>query len=177
MSCPTVACICMQTIFSCIGLYILLLTIKPCRQTMMHYLTGFQPTSYSLTVISASVSLCLERGIPPCMPITLLVNSQPLERVYSYKHLGIQLTSDLSWSAHIPTLCSKARQQIGMLYHKVYRYSDVKRIYVAFIRPNLEYATAVWDPHLFKDIQKLSILHAGSVPKDGMMPIVTCCTP
>ena len=111
------------------------------------------------------------------MPITLLVNSQPLERVYSYKHLGIQLTSDLSWSAHISTLCSKARQQIGMLYHKVYRYSDVKRIYVAFIRPNLEYATAVWDPHLFKDIQKLSILHAGSVPKDGMMPIVTCCTP
>ena len=66
MSCPTAACICMQTIFSCIGLYILILTIKPCRLTLMHYLTGFQPTSYSLTVISASVCLCLKRGISPC---------------------------------------------------------------------------------------------------------------
>jgi len=45
---------------------LLLLTIKLCRQTLMHYLTGFQPTSYSLTVISASVWLCLERGIPSC---------------------------------------------------------------------------------------------------------------
>ena len=71
------------------------------------------------------------------------------------KHL---LTSDLSWSAHISTLCSKARQQIGLLYRKFYRYSDVdtlKQLYVAFICPHLEYATAVWDPHLSKDKQEL----------------------
>ena len=45
-----------------------------------------------------------------------------------------------------------------MLYPKFYRYSDMetlKQLYVAFIHPNLEYATAVWDPHLSKDVQKL----------------------
>ena len=92
------------------------------------------------------------------MPTKLLINSEPLERVYSYKYLGIQLASDLSWSAHISTLCSKARQQLGMLYQKFYRYSDVdtlKQLQVAFIRPHLEYATAVWDPHLSKDILEL----------------------
>jgi len=39
---------------------------------------------------------------------------------------------------------------------------------VAFICPNLEYATAVWDPNLFKGIQKLqSVQRFGcrSVPK------------
>ena len=41
-------------------------TIKPCSLTDIDALTEFQPTSYSLTVISASVYLCLERGIPPC---------------------------------------------------------------------------------------------------------------
>ena len=90
------------------------------------------------------------------MPTVLLISGQPLERVYSYKYLGILLTSDLSWSAHISTICSKARQQIGMLYHKFYRYSDVdtlKQLCVAFIRPHLEYATAVWD--LSKDKQEL----------------------
>ena len=53
-------------------------------------------------------------------------------------------------------------------------------LYVAFVHPNLECATAVWDPHLSKEIQNLnlfSILHVGSVPKDGTMPIVTFCTP
>ena len=71
---------------------------------------------------------------------------------------GKMFASDLSWSAHISTLRSKARQQIGLLYRKFYRYSDVdtlKQLYVAFIRPHLEYATAVWDPHLLKDTQEL----------------------
>ena len=45
----------------------------------------------------------------------------------------------------------------------------LKRLYVAFIHPNLEYATAVWDPYLSN---LCSVLHAGSVPKDGMMPIL-----
>jgi len=55
----------------------------------------------------------------------------------------------------------------------------LKQLYVAFIQPNLEYATAVWDPHLSKDknLNLFSVLHAGHIPKDGMMPIVTCCTP
>ena len=51
----------------------------------------------------------------------------------------------------------------------------LKGLYVAFNHPNLKYATAVWDPHLSKDIQNLnlfSVLHVGSVPKDGTMPIV-----
>jgi len=65
MSCPIAACICIQMIFFCIGLYIFLQTIKPCKLTLMHYLILFQPTSYSLTVISATVRLCPERGIPP----------------------------------------------------------------------------------------------------------------
>ena len=71
---------------------------------------------------------------------------------------GKMFASDLSWSAHISTLCSKAQQQIGLLYCKFYRYSDVdtlKQLYVAFIRPHLEDATAVWNPHLSKDMQEL----------------------
>ena len=77
----------------------------------------------------------------------LLISGQPLERVYSYKYLGILLTSGQHTYLHL-----------GLLYHKFYRYSDVdtpKQLYVAFIRPHLEYATAVWDPHLSKDIQEL----------------------
>ena len=51
-----------------------------------------------------------------------------------------------------------------MLYHKFFfRYSDLdtlKQIYVAFIHPNLEYATTVWNPNLSKYILELeSVQH------------------
>jgi len=82
------------------------------------------------------------------MPITLLVNGQPLEKVYSYNYLGLLLTSDLSCSTHIYTLF-QSQTAIGMLYRKFCRYSDMEtltHLYVAFIHPNLECATAVWNP-------------------------------
>ena len=38
----------------------------------------------------------VSRKWDPTMPITLPVNGQPLETVYSYKYLGLLLTSNLS---------------------------------------------------------------------------------
>ena len=74
------------------------------------------------------------------------------------------------------TLCSKARPQIGMLSCKFYRYSD----YMWHSSVPIFHATAVWDPDLFKaykNFDLFSILDVDLYPKDGMMPIVTCCTP
>ena len=53
--------------------------------------------------------MLVSRKRDPTMPITLLVNGQPLERVYSYKYLGLLPTSKLSCTAHMSTICSKAR--------------------------------------------------------------------
>ncbi|KAI5090308.1 gastrula zinc finger protein XlCGF28.1-like [Silurus meridionalis] len=38
----------------------------------------------------------------------------PVERVESFRYLGVHITQDLSWSCHINTLVKKARQR---LYH------------------------------------------------------------
>ena len=54
----------------------------------------------------------------------------------------------------------------------------LKQLYVAFICPHLEYETAVWDPHLSKDIQELyNVSHVGSVQKVGVMLAVISCIP
>ena len=84
----------------------------------------------------------------PSPPIYL--NGVVLSRVTTYKYLGV-ISHNLSWKPHIlTTICNKTRRLIGMiLYRKFYGYSNpvtLLKLYLAIIRPNLEYASSVWDP-------------------------------
>ena len=51
----------------------------------------------------------------------LQVNGVTMERVDSYKYLGVWITSNLSWNKHISEVCRKARQKVGILYRKCYK--------------------------------------------------------
>ena len=87
-----------------------------------------------------------------------VLNGRPLEQVETFKYLGIFLSSDLSWSAHIESICTKARKLIGLLYRRFYGNVDdhsLLELYSVLVRPHLEYAAPVWDPHLTKDTNKL----------------------
>ena len=86
--------------------------------------------------------------------VSLTIGGDILERVDNFKYLGITIKSDLSWTTHIQNICGKARRLLGLLYRKYYCYSNYQtllRLYVALVRPHLEYACEVWDPHLTKE--------------------------
>jgi hypothetical protein len=100
-------------------------------------------------------SLLISRKKQPIEAPVINVKGQPLERVTTYNYLGILITSDLTWSSHIQAITTKARKQMGMLYRRFYNNSQpstLKALYVALIRPHLEYGVPVWDPYLKKDI-------------------------
>ena len=64
-----------------------------------------------------------------------------------------------------------------MLYRKILQYSHtVKAIIIkALIRPYLEYASVIWDPHLVKGIvaiKNVQILHCRSTPSSGSLVMV-----
>ncbi|KAK3507148.1 hypothetical protein QTP70_008622 [Hemibagrus guttatus] len=40
---------------------------------------------------------------------TSVINESPVERVDSFRYLGVHITQDLSWSCHINTVVKKAR--------------------------------------------------------------------
>ena len=88
-----------------------------------------------------------------------MLNDQQLEIVQQYKYLGLLLvSSNLSWTPHIRSICNKARRILGLIYRKFSRNTDcfvTLRLYLALVRPHLEYAVQVWNPHLVMDKNRL----------------------
>ena len=55
-------------------------------------------------------------------------------------------------------MCMKARKILGLLYRRFYSNSDgstLLQLYLSLVRPHLEYASPVWNPHMHKDIKLL----------------------
>ena len=88
-------------------------------------------------------------------PASLTLQGNHLERVECFKYLGLLLTSDLSWSTHVDSICSKARKLLGLLYRKYAEPQILLQLYVSLVRPHLEYASPVWNPYLQKNINTL----------------------
>ena len=51
-------------------------------------------------------------------------DSHALNKRDHYKYLGVNFSSDLTWSYHINTICKKTRKLIGLLYRNFYQFSN-----------------------------------------------------
>ena len=81
----------------------------------------------------------------------IVLDDNDIERVTQAKVLGVTLSSDLSWNAHVDTIVSKARKRVFTIYQLKragIRQCDLLRVYVSVIRPVLEYACPVWHTSL-----------------------------
>lgn len=61
----------------------------------------------------------------------------------------MHLTSSLGWATHIDTICSEACRTLGYLRRNLNLASPKikkKLAYLTFVRPKLEYASAIWHP-------------------------------
>ena len=83
-------------------------------------------------------------SLPPVQISNIL-----LDRVYSYKYLGLSFQPNLSWSSHIHNIRMKARKRLGLIYRHFYHHcpsSTLLTLYKMLVRPILEYGAAIWDP-------------------------------
>jgi hypothetical protein len=85
------------------------------------------------------------------------VHGHTLEVVDSCKYLGVTISKDLSWNNHIEAVTSKANKSLAFLRRNLKISSPALKstAFKALIRPHLEYASTVWDPHTIKNISKL----------------------
>jgi hypothetical protein len=71
--------------------------------------------------------------------------------------LGVTITDKVNWSQHIDSITNKANRTLGFLRRnlKISSISINKQAYKTLVRPLVEYASPVWDPHHQTDIRKL----------------------
>ena len=81
------------------------------------------------------------------------IHETRIERVETFKLLGIIFSSDLTWKAHTEYMLAKASKRIFVVYKLVkagINVNDVISIYCSLIRSILEYACPVWHCGLTK---------------------------
>ena len=84
-----------------------------------------------------------------------------LKEAKTQKYLGVYLSSDMRWTAHIDHIVNKANRTIGFLTRNLHRCpSKVKyTAYVTIARPILDYCDTVWDTEILRDVLKLEKLN------------------
>ena len=80
-----------------------------------------------------------------------------LSKVASHAYLRVKLDSKLSWAKHITKITSKSSKVLGMVKRTLGpRKAEVKdTAYNMQVRPKLEYASPIWNPHTSPQINHL----------------------
>ena len=80
-----------------------------------------------------------------------------LRPVEQLKDLGVVVSSDLSWSAHVNAMANKARKKAGWVLSVFHTRSPtiMLTLYKSMVRSLLEYCCPVWNPQKLSDVKEL----------------------
>lgn len=86
----------------------------------------------------------------------------PLETSKCERDLGVLISSDLKMTPQCTKAAAKANGKLGLMLRTFVSRDPLlwKSLYITFIRPFLEFAVAVWNPHLARDIKILEKVQA-----------------
>ena len=112
---------CLQTIYYCIKSSIATTYDFQALQEDVNSLTKWIGDHNLSLNVRKCKSLLVSRKHTFLSGQSVQIGDEPLEKVQSYKYLGVVINSNLTWSDHISRLCSKAKQQLGLLYRQFYK--------------------------------------------------------
>ena len=100
-----------------------------------------------------------------------------IQQTREERDLGITFTNDFKFSKHINLSIRKANKMLGIVYRSFQHLTPTifRMLYVSLVRPHLDYASVVWNPHLLKDIRALEAVQRRAtrmVPQFGTMTYV-----
>ena len=87
----------------------------------------------------------------------IIFHSQEPEHVFEQKHLGVILEVDLKFDDDISAKIKKANIKVGLIWVNLL-YLDALlfgKLFIAFVRPHLEYSQVNWVQYLKKHVNTL----------------------
>lgn len=77
------------------------------------------------------------------------INNNQITTVDSFKYLGVYISRDLTWTCHINHIINSANRTLGYIRRNLsLAPPSIKKVaFETFVRPKLEYANAIFDPH------------------------------
>ncbi|XP_068749040.1 uncharacterized protein [Montipora capricornis] len=126
--------------------------IPRCSPSYLPFTVSDSYTYASLRGMKLNLEKCKEMIInfmqcSPFPPVPLTVGSSVIERVLTYKLLGVYISEDLSWNVHIEHIVKKANKRLYAL--RTLKKSGLTtmqlvQVYCSIVRSVLEYACPVW---------------------------------
>ena len=95
---------------------------------------------------------------------TYTIHNHNLETTDTAKYLGIHINNTLSWNTHINKTAQRANTTSAFLHRNI-RTCPRKTKHLAYttlVRPILEYASIIWDPHTDTNIHKFEMVQRRS---------------
>ena len=92
-------------------------------------------------------------SIGKTQPLPVLLACSPIDRIHSYKLLGLHVSDTLKWNDHVSSVCSKAASRLHflkLLKRASMSPDDLIHYYQSVIRPVTEYGCAVFNSSLTK---------------------------
>ena len=90
-----------------------------------------------------SMTFSLKKSKPD-HPI-LKLSEQPIDEVSCHEHLGVLLSSNMSWKAHIENIHQNASKTLNLLKGLKLSRLTLEILYKSLVRSKMEYANVVWD--------------------------------
>ena len=89
------------------------------------------------------------------------IDGHRLELKHQHTYLGLIIYDTMQWSPHINNLAIKASKVLNFIKRNSSNCSSETKAsaYLSLVRPIMEYASCVWDPHEIVNIQALEKVH------------------
>jgi len=116
-------------------------------------------------LIHSNATKCLSTELNPPIHRDYTLYNQSLETVQRHPYLGILLSHDLRWNQHVDKIMKEANTSLGFVKRNLYSCSKKTKhaAYITLVRPQLEYATAVWDPYRQNQVDQIECVQNRAV--------------
>ena len=117
------------------------------------WLITFSPPKTESMLVSLRTS---DINHPP-----LYLDSTEIKEVVHHKHLGVTLSNNLKWEAHVQAVTSKAGKRLDVLSHLMYKLdrTTLQTMYTSFVLPILEYGDVMMTNLSERQIYNIELVH------------------